>query len=105
MSHFTVAVIGDDPEGQLEPFSESSPHPPGDTKMDYYEILEGYHPEPLWMYVLAVVKDGEWHGRGRMGSWGYVWDEKSNDTWRAEVADLEMLMIGDTLLTLVDCHV
>lgn len=65
-----------------------------------YEIvnLEGFVP-------FAVVKDGEWYERGEMGWWAIVSNEKEKDLWETEVETLLKDLPGDTLLTIMDCHI
>lgn len=53
----------------------------------------------------AVVKDGKWYQRGEMGWFGIAHDEKDESEWDAEVAKMLDALPGDTLLTLVDCHI
>jgi hypothetical protein len=55
--------------------------------------------------TFAVVKDGRWYGRGDMGWWGCVHDEKEPGAWEAEFAALLDGLPDDTLLTVVDCHI
>jgi hypothetical protein len=53
----------------------------------------------------AIVKDGEWYERGEMGWWCCVSNEKAEEDWDAEVKELLKELPGDTLLTVVDCHI
>lgn len=53
----------------------------------------------------AVVKDGKWYERGKMGWWACVSDEKEIDDWNAECNKLLEGLEPDTILTLVDCHI
>ena len=53
----------------------------------------------------AIVKDGEWYERGEMGWWAIVSNEKEKDDWETEVKALLKDIPGDTLLTVVDCHI
>jgi hypothetical protein len=55
--------------------------------------------------TFAVVKDGTWYERGRMGWWGCVSDEKDQDEWNQQFADLLDGLPYDTMLTVVDCHI
>ena len=55
--------------------------------------------------TFAIIKDGEWHERWEMGWWCSVSNEKNQDTWEAEVRSLLADLPGDTLLTVVDCHI
>ena len=55
--------------------------------------------------VFAVVKDGKWYERGKMGWFGVVTDEKDKDEWREQVKQLLVSLPPDTLLTMYDCHI
>lgn len=55
--------------------------------------------------TFAVVKDGQWFERGRMGWWAAVSDEKAGDEWNAEFQRLLADLPPETWLTLVDCHI
>lgn len=55
--------------------------------------------------VYAIVKDGEWFERGRMGWWCLASGEKDPDVWDSEVRKLLENIPGDELLTVLDCHV
>lgn len=53
----------------------------------------------------AVIKDGQWCERGKMGWFGCVSDEKDKDQWLAEYAKMIDALPEDTRLTVVDCHI
>lgn len=53
----------------------------------------------------AVVKDGQWFEKGKMGWWAIVSDQKEKASWLAEFAKLLDELPDDTLLTVVDCHI
>lgn len=55
--------------------------------------------------VFAVVKDGKWYERGKMGWFAVVSDEKDKDAWSEEVKQLLASLPPDTLLTMYDCHI
>lgn len=55
--------------------------------------------------TFAVVKDGQWYERGRMGWFACVHDEKDPHAWDREFAALIDGLPDDTLLTVVDCHI
>lgn len=55
--------------------------------------------------TFAVVKDGVWYERGKMGWWACVSDEKEQDDWNKEFWALIDGLPDDTLLTVVDCHI
>lgn len=53
----------------------------------------------------AVVKDGEWYERGKMGWWAIVTDEKDKDEWTSFVNKMIDDADDETLFTFVDCHI
>lgn len=53
----------------------------------------------------AVVKDGKWYERGKMGWWAVVTDDKIKEVWDAELKTLLEGLSPDTLLTMYDCHI
>jgi hypothetical protein len=55
--------------------------------------------------TFAVVKDGKWYERGKMGWWACVSDEKDKETWLEQFSSLLDGLPEDTLLTVVDCHI
>ena len=55
--------------------------------------------------TFAVVKDGKWYERGGMGWWGVVHNEKDDGEWVNQFSVLINDLPGDTLLTVVDCHI
>ena len=55
--------------------------------------------------TFAVLKDGKWYERGKMGWWAYVSDEKSAEQWETQFAKLLAETPDETLLTIVDCHI
>lgn len=55
--------------------------------------------------TFAVLKDGEWYARGKMGWWGCVSNKKNVDEWNKEFNKLFESLPDDTLLTIVDCHI
>lgn len=55
--------------------------------------------------TFAVVKDGKWYEKGKMGWFAYVADEKDPETWRSMFAKLIDGLPDDTQLTVVDCHI
>jgi hypothetical protein len=55
--------------------------------------------------TFAVVKDGKWFERGKMGWWACVSGEKDPETWVSQFNNLlESLPFG-TQITVVDCHI
>lgn len=55
--------------------------------------------------AFAVVKGGKWYGRGEMGWWGCVSNEKEKSKWTTEFNKLVSELPDDTELTIVDCHI
>lgn len=53
----------------------------------------------------AVLKNGEWYERGKMGWWAVVSNEKEVDEWTKEVKELLADVHDSTQLTVVDCHI
>lgn len=54
--------------------------------------------------TFAVLKDGQWYERGRMGWWAAVHAEKPEGEWEAEFARL-LADSPDAWITIVDCHI
>lgn len=55
--------------------------------------------------TFAVVKDGRWFERGKMGWFAAVHDEKDPETWTAIWSSLTRDIDPDTLITIIDCHI
>lgn len=55
--------------------------------------------------TFAVLKDGKWYERGKMGFWAVVHDEKDKNVWNEEFNKLVEGLPDDTLLSVYDCHV
>lgn len=53
----------------------------------------------------ALVQDGVWTAKGKMGWFALSDDQVTQDQWNAHVTSLYKTLPQDTLLTLVDCHV
>lgn len=53
----------------------------------------------------AVLKDGKWYEKGKMGWWACVSGEKEKGEWKNELQKLLADVSPDTLVTLVDCHI
>lgn len=71
----------------------------GDTKETYM----GRNAVPDSTF--AVVKDGKWYERGKMGWWAVVIDEKDAEQWAFQFQTLVQSLPPQTLLTVVDCHI
>lgn len=55
--------------------------------------------------TFAVLKDGEWYERGRMGWFGCASNEKDASEWSTEWMNLVLGLPNDTVLALVDVHI
>jgi hypothetical protein len=55
--------------------------------------------------TFAVVKDGKWYERGKMGWWACVADEKDGGDWAGEVRKLLDSVSDNTLISVYDCHI
>jgi hypothetical protein len=55
--------------------------------------------------TFAVVKDGQWYQRGKMGWWAAVSDEKDKNEWIRQFTELFDSLPDNTMLTVVDCHI
>jgi len=55
--------------------------------------------------TFAILKDGEWYERGKMGWWAIVTDEMEDDKWDAEFKKLIDGLPDDTLISIYDCHI
>ncbi len=55
--------------------------------------------------TFAVVMDGKWFERGRMGWWGVVSQEKPEADWQSEFDKLLASLPADARVTVVDCHI
>jgi hypothetical protein len=55
--------------------------------------------------TFAVIKDGKWHEKGKMGWWASVSNEMDKSEWNKRFRMLLDSVPDDTMLTLVDCHI
>jgi len=55
--------------------------------------------------TFAILKDGKWYERGKMGWWGIVHDEKEEEQWDTELKKLIQEIPDDTLISIFDCHI
>lgn len=53
----------------------------------------------------AVVKDGKWYEKGKMGWWGMSSDEVTQEEWNDKFMELINSVPEDTQFTIVDCHI
>lgn len=55
--------------------------------------------------TFAVLMDGRWHERGKMGWWACVSDEKDRETWSSIWDNIINKLPKDTRLSVYDCHI
>lgn len=53
----------------------------------------------------AVVRNGEWIGKGEMGWFGISNETVNDDDWNERIAEMLLGLPDDTLITAVDCHI
>lgn len=53
----------------------------------------------------AVVKDGKWYSKGKMGWWGVSHGDIDQAEWDAKVSEMLDGLPSDTTITIVDCHI
>lgn len=53
----------------------------------------------------AVVKDGKWYQKGRMGWFWMSTNEMTQQEWNKQVSDMIDSIPDDTMISLVDCHI
>lgn len=67
------------------------------------EFIERHKYDVLTPY--ALVENGEWYSKGKMGWWGVSTDERSKSDWQQFVWDKLLNLKDGTLVTVVDCHI
>lgn len=55
--------------------------------------------------TFALLKDGEWYERGKMGWFGIVLNGKEDEVWEQELKKLINELPDDTLISIYDCHI
>lgn len=55
--------------------------------------------------AFALLHEGQWHERGKMGWFGVVADGKPQGDWAEQFNALVDSLPDDTVLSLVDCHI
>ena len=65
--------------------------------------LEEYIEKHSKFSTFAVLKDGKWAERGKLGWWAVVTDEKEN--WEDIFQNILESVGDDELITIVDCHI
>lgn len=53
----------------------------------------------------ALIINGKWYEKGKMGWWGFVSDKKEENEWEDEFRKLIDNLPNETLITIVDCHI
>lgn len=53
----------------------------------------------------ALLKDGEWHERGKMLWWAIVSEDKGEDAWGQEFRELIADVGDDEVVSVYDCHI
>lgn len=56
-------------------------------------------------HTWAILHDGEWIQRGKMGLFGTSQDDYSEEAWDVRWREYLQALPGDTIVTLVDCHI
>lgn len=69
------------------------------------ETREQYLDRRASISTFAVLKDGKWYEKGKMGWWACVSDEKEPKDWNLEFKKLLDEIPEDTQLSLYDCHI
>ena len=69
------------------------------------ETKESYIKRNSSTHTFAVIKDGKFYERGKMGWWGVISDSKEYDKWIEEFDKLIDGLSDDTLLSVYDCHI
>lgn len=74
---------------------------------EFYWPIERYidRARRIALAPFALVRDGNWYERGRMGWFGCVADKKDQGDWLREVDALLESLPTSTLLSLYDCHI
>jgi hypothetical protein len=74
---------------------------------DFHESREKYiqRAKDGALVTFAVVKDGKWYERGKMGLWAMVSSEKNVDEWNAQITKMIDELPDDTLMSVYDCHI
>lgn len=55
--------------------------------------------------TFAILKDGEWYEKGKMGWWACVSDEMEQKEWDEQVTKMLDELSDDTLISIFDCHI
>lgn len=74
-----------------------------DFQIPIEEYVDNHRKKAIQTY--AVLKDGEWYEKGKMGWFGVSSNEMNSDDWEEQFNELLDSLPEDTLLTIVDCHI
>jgi len=55
--------------------------------------------------TFAILKDGEWYEKGKMGWWAMVTNEMEQKEWDEQVTKMFDELPDDTLISIYDCHI
>lgn len=72
---------------------------------DRIQTEEEYIQDSIGFSTFAVLLNGEWYEKGKMGWFGVVHDEKESEQWESEFKKLLDGLPDDTLLSVYDCHI
>ena len=67
--------------------------------------LDVWASEAEALSTFAVVKDGKWFEKGKMGWFACVEDEKPPEVWQGEVDSIIHSLSPDSWVSVVDCHI
>jgi hypothetical protein len=90
----------------VHPYFEFGIENVSELKDDFIaESKESYIKRNSRFSTFAVLKDGKWYEKGKMGWWGTVSNKKEDSQWETEFAKLIADLPDTTLLSLYDCHI
>jgi len=72
---------------------------------DPKDTREKYIKDSVGLSTFAVLKDGAWYEKGKMGWWATVSDEKDPKAWDRELLKLIETSSEETMFSLYDCHI
>jgi hypothetical protein len=70
--------------------------------IDFEKLKSEYNCTPS---THAILKDGKWIEKGKMGWWGAVLDEKPKCDWKKEWINIVQEAGNNDLFVIVDCHI
>lgn len=79
-----------------------------DCPIDYYgKALGGFLAKRINNVgvTFAVIDNGKWYEKGKMGWWAYVSDAMDESMWKDKVSELYNSLSPDTLVSVYDCHI